>query len=73
MWDIFEGEEAVHDLPSAHEKNVTCCSFSPDSSYFATGSADGRVRLWRTSDAALLYTFTQHNLRVTSLSLSRGE
>ncbi|XP_043203417.1 apoptotic protease-activating factor 1-like isoform X5 [Amphibalanus amphitrite] len=69
VWDCF-GEE-VHSHPTAHEKNVTCCSFSPDSSYFATGSADGKVRLWCTEKGDQLYTFSQHNLRVISLSLSK--
>ncbi|XP_037087040.1 apoptotic protease-activating factor 1-like isoform X3 [Pollicipes pollicipes] len=69
LWDVLGGP--LFEKEKAHNGHITCCTFSPDSTYFATGAADGRVRLWSTRDASLLYTFSQHHLRVISLSLSK--
>ncbi|MEW5869339.1 MAG: protein kinase [Chloroflexota bacterium] len=40
---------------------VTTLAFAPDGSMLATGSQDGRLRLWRVADGSLLQTLEGHN------------
>ncbi len=41
----------------AHRDSVTALAFSPDGAYFASGGADGSIKLWRTEDGKLIYAF----------------
>jgi WD40 repeat protein len=48
IWDIATGKR-VHAW-AAHEPEVHCLTFSPDSRLLATGGSDSRIRLWDPAD-----------------------
>lgn len=51
---------------------ISAVAFSPDDSLLATGSADGSVRVWRTSDGALLSAMHGHRGAITALEFVAG-
>lgn len=69
---------AVLEKPlDAHRDAVTALAFSPDGMYFASGAADGSMKLWRSEDGQLVYAFTAahgvdspHKGGVTSLAFT---
>lgn len=50
--------------------HVTCLTFSRDEQRFATGHADGAIRVWRTSDRNLITTILAHRGPIRGLSFS---
>ncbi|KAJ3559008.1 hypothetical protein NM688_g599 [Phlebia brevispora] len=46
----------ISKLEGDHKGDVVASAFSPNGSFFATGSFDGVLCIWRSSDKALLYT-----------------
>ncbi|KAB8144434.1 protein kinase [Chloroflexia bacterium SDU3-3] len=50
-----------------HGGNVACVAFSPDGALLATGCIDGAIRLFRTSDAALVAEHPAHPRGVNAL------
>jgi WD40 repeat protein len=58
LWDADEGTR-VHEL-NGHVY-VPSLAFSPDGDLLATGGTTGEIRLWRTSDGALLDTYLGHD------------
>lgn len=86
VWEVKQtdqGVEIVSSEPSipkpkvierAHRDAVTSLAFSPDGAFFATGSADSTINLYRTSDLGLIYRFdaehgavNPHSGAITSL------
>jgi WD40 repeat protein len=57
LWDADEGTR-VHEL-NGHVY-VSSLAFSPDGELLASGGTTGEIRLWRTSDGALLNTYRGH-------------
>jgi hypothetical protein len=57
LWDADRGTR-VHEL-NGHVY-VSSLAFSPDGDLLATGGTTGEIRLWRTSDGALLDTYPGH-------------
>ncbi len=51
---------AVYTL-EGHAADVNSVAFSPDGSLLASGSSDGRGRLWRTDDGSLLHILEAHS------------
>ncbi len=49
----------VHQVPTAHTDSVTCVAFSPDGQTLLTGGREATMKVWRTSDHALLATWDQ--------------
>jgi WD40 repeat protein/GTPase SAR1 family protein len=47
---LAPGGEGQHAVLEGHVGSVTSVAFSPDGAFFATGSTDGTVRLWRCRD-----------------------
>lgn len=60
---------AVHTL-EGHAEKVNSVAFSPDGSLLASGSSDGRVRLWRTNDGSLLQILEGHSDDVRSVTFT---
>jgi hypothetical protein len=58
LWDADEGTR-MREL-SGHVY-VPSLAFSPDGDLLATGGTTGEIRLWRTSDGALLDTYLGHD------------
>jgi WD40 repeat protein len=78
VWNLFaDGKRSpkkVAEPISAHNDAVTALAFSQDGAYFASGAADGSIKLWRAADAKLVYAFdpahgvdNPHQGAVTSL------
>jgi hypothetical protein len=57
LWDADEGIR-VHELDG--HVYVSSLAFSPDGDLLASGGTTGEIRLWRTSDGALLDTYPGH-------------
>ena len=57
LWDADEGIR-VHELDG--HVYVSSLAFSPDGDLLASGGSTGEIRLWRTSDGALLDTYPGH-------------
>ena len=51
LYKIVEHRITISDTFKWHKANVSCCVFSSDSSFFATGGEDGRVYVFTTKDA----------------------
>jgi WD40 repeat protein len=75
IWDLDKKDkELVHEIPDAHRDSVTALAFSPDGKWFASGSADYNIVLWRTEDGKRVYPFdadygvtSPHNGTITAL------
>jgi peptide/nickel transport system permease protein len=57
-WDVATGEIVRN--PIGHNDTVLSIGMSPDGDIFATASADGTVRLWRTSIAGFIRVLETH-------------
>jgi len=55
---------------TGHAMQIDVVSFSPDGQYFATGSMDKSIALWRMSDGMLIRRFTEFNEGVHALTFS---
>ncbi len=44
LWNLCRGDQLA--TLNGHEGTVTCAAFAPDGRQFATGSQDGRIRIW---------------------------
>jgi len=44
--NLYSVETGDRDFIFGHTENVTCCAYSKDDTFFATGSEDKTVRLW---------------------------
>ena len=53
-----------------HEKWIQCLAFSPDGNLLASGSADGRVRLWNTADHTPAGVLKGHDGIVTAVAFN---
>ncbi|XP_078039395.1 elongator complex protein 2 [Augochlora pura] len=79
-WTLFECNDYAYDLitisskkDSLHTRIIWCCSWTHDSSYFATGSRDGKIGIWSpkiTNDKIIPVTSLDVKDSVTALSFS---
>lgn len=66
-WDLFSGKELC--LYSAHNNTITSLAKSPDSDYFLSGSADGKLGVWRVSSEDCLRFLGGHSDEVVEVLL----
>ena len=50
-----------------HFFDVNKIAYSPDGSLLATGSEDGKVKVWRNSNCYCLNTFKEHTAQITDI------
>jgi len=50
-----------------HYFDVSCISFSPDSSLLASGGNDGKLKVWDANNSTCIITFTEHISKITDL------
>lgn len=68
IWDTSKGQ-CLQTL-TGHRTEVTCMSFSHDSSRLASASRDKTVKIWNTNSGDCLRTLEDHDTRVTSVLIS---
>lgn len=49
--------EVLEKPVDGHRDAVTALAYSPDGAYFASGAADGSIKLWHAADGKLAYAF----------------
>jgi WD40 repeat protein len=61
VYNLFPNGDAppakVVQIDDAHYDAVTALAFSPDGQFFASGAADGGIKLWNAEDGKLVYAF----------------
>lgn len=68
---VWEWRSETHILKQqAHLLSATTLAFSPDGRAIATGSRDGRVKLWNVSNGFCAATFSDHKAAVTSIAFA---
>lgn len=68
---VWEWRSETHILKQqAHLLSATTLAFSPDGRAVATGSRDGRVKLWNVSNGFCAATFSDHKASVTSIAFA---
>ena len=66
----LERGEIVRTVERAHLAGIGAVAVAPDGRSFATGSADGAVKLWDTATGELKYTYTGHEQHVIGLGFT---
>jgi WD40 repeat protein len=66
LWNLCRGEQLA--TLTGHEGTVTCAAFSPDGKRLATGSHDGRVRIWDVVQRTCLATLNVTSYAVWSVA-----
>ncbi|XP_050596608.1 elongator complex protein 2 [Bombus affinis] len=79
-WSLFECKDNMYTLIAAslkkdslHTRIIWCCSWTYDSSFFATGSRDGKIGIWNpnfTDDKIVPITSLDVKVSVTALAFS---
>lgn len=67
VWDL---QHLSSRCTCEHEEGVTCLLWLGASRYLATGSVDGKVRIWDSLSGDCLRTFSGHDHAIQSLALS---
>ena len=71
VWDVHSPQEPIHKV-QPENGIVWSCAYSPDGSYFATGS-DNLVIFWDSNTFERLHTLYGHRLAINSISFSLDE
>jgi periodic tryptophan protein 2 len=50
-----------------HSFDVSCITYSPDGSLLASGGQDGKIKVWDTTNATCIVTFTEHTSKITGI------
>lgn len=53
-----------------HSYDISSISYSPDGSLLASGSNDGKIKLWDTANSTCIITFTEHISKVSELKFA---
>jgi periodic tryptophan protein 2 len=71
---VWEWRSETHILKQqAHLLAATTLAFSPDGRAVATGSRDGRVKLWSVANGFCAATFSDHAAAVTSIAFAAND
>jgi WD40 repeat protein len=71
LWDLDNPEkEPINVIKDKHRDPVTALAFSPDGAYFASGSADNTIVVWRTAESSPLYAIDDNPPAGTVTSLA---
>jgi WD40 repeat protein len=68
LWRAADRDRASRSIPNAHAGGATAIATARDGSVFATGGADGRVKVWDCGSGKLVADTAAHTAEVTSLA-----
>lgn len=68
---LYEANGNMIEAFSGHESWVLSVAAHPGGMHFATGSSDGRVKLWDLSQRACIMTSTEHKDQVWSVAFNQ--
>lgn len=66
VWDI-RSATVVRTIPNIHQGEPGCVAVDPTGTLFATGGADGLVKLWELSSGALVGAGGGHSANVSKI------
>jgi WD40 repeat protein/tRNA A-37 threonylcarbamoyl transferase component Bud32 len=69
LWDVLTGKE-FRTLARAQSAAVTALAFAPQSELFASGSADGIVKIWNAGNGKELAVFSSHVGGISAVAFS---
>ncbi|KAF0987887.1 hypothetical protein HZS_688, partial [Henneguya salminicola] len=55
-----------------HTMNMKCVDYSPDGCFIASGSEDGKIKIWNASTGFCVVTFEEHSSSITSVLFSNS-
>lgn len=67
-WNI-DNEQLIYTYPRKHTESVNCVAYSPDGSYFASGSKT--IFLWNAFDNTFIKPFEGHNGSICDLTFNK--
>lgn len=71
---VWEWRSETHILKQqSHVLSANAVAFSQDGRAIATGSTDGRVKLWGVSNGFCIATFTDHEAAVSSVAFAKND
>lgn len=71
---VWEWRSETHILKQqSHSLSATAVAFSPDGRAIATGSTDGRVKLWGVTNGFCIATFSNHNASVSAVTFAKND
>jgi periodic tryptophan protein 2 len=65
VWE-WKSETYVH-KQQGHSFDISAIAYSPDGSLIASGSNEGKIKLWDTNNAACVITFSEHISKVSDI------
>ncbi len=69
LWDVYKGQ-AVQEFPKLHTDGITSIAFSPDGSFFVTGSWDKTAKIWNRETGAALTPPLEQKYPVHAVAVS---
>lgn len=70
VWE-WQSESFVMKQQSNYN-SLTALAYTPDGQYIATGSDDGKIKIWNTSSGFCFVTFTEHSGSITALEFTKN-
>lgn len=57
---------------TGHYERMSCVDYSPDSAFLATGSQDGKVKIWNPATGFCTITFSEHTAAITGVAVAQS-
>ena len=71
VWDI-RSPSVIRTIPNIHDGEPGCVAIHPSSTLFATGGAEGHVKLWDLTSGALVGAGAGHSANVSKIAFGQA-